>query len=180
MIDKNVFLAPCSNERINRSVLMLESPEPSSKLKSIEGIIRLDSILDVLSPEEIARLKKIYYDRRVRLWGTRFRNVWNSMNIGDYVLFYQRNYVIGVAEVAFKTVNAALATKVWGQYETGETWQNIFFVKNVCELNLHRKVLNKIAGYDETFVPQGFMRMRNEASRRILKEIVLTSHKPAR
>jgi len=170
MIEKNVFLAPCSKERINERILPIGSRTPS-KLLSIEGVILLDSIMDVLNPEEIDMLRRTYHDGKTRFWGTRFKNIWNSMKINDYVLFYQKERVISGGEVAYKTVNAALAAKVWGKHESGETWENIFFLKNVHELKIRRKALNHMAGYDETFVPQGFMRMRSEASQRFLKEL---------
>ena len=175
MVTRNVFLAPGSKEHMNRSVLPAETPEDTSKLQSIEGIIPIDNLKDALSSEEEAELRRIYPNGRVRLWGARpgLKNVWDKLENGDYVLFYNRNYFICIAEAAFKTVNSALAMKVWGEYEDGETWENIFFVKNIRKLNLHRKDFNKIAGYAENFVPQGFMKVgREEAKKRILKSIV--------
>ena len=175
-VARNVFLAPGSKEHINKSVMPLESFETAYKLKSIEGIIPLDNIADVLTQEEVLKLKEIYPDRKVRLWGARpgLKNVWDSLEVGDHILFYNQNSYICVADAAFKTANTALAKKIWGEYKTGETWENIFFVKNVKELNLPRKTFNKIAGYSEDFIPQGFMKVRNQQARdAIVKEIVL-------
>ena len=97
----------------------------------------------------------------MRLWGAKpgLKYVWNQMQNGDYVLFYSHNYFIASGEAAFKTVNKGLARKVWGEDEDGQTWDNVFFVTNVKQLNLHRKEFNKTAGYSEDFVPRGFVRV---------------------
>ena len=107
MKNRNIFLAPWSKEHINKNVVPLEPLEYAPKLKSIEGIIPLDKIIDVLSQNEFSKLKEIYPDRKVRLWGARprLKNVWDSLEVDDYVFFYNKNYYICMAEAAFKTVN---------------------------------------------------------------------------
>lgn len=171
---KNVFIAPGSREHINRSV-MTETTGREGKLASLEGLIPIDAIADTLSEDERARLDQIYPDKKVRMWGARpnLKTTWGFLNENDYVLFYSNNYYICAAECAFKTRNSKLAEKVWGKYKTGETWEYVFFLKNIKEINMSRKDFNKIAGYSEDFVPQGFMRVQNEQARnKIVERIV--------
>jgi len=181
MFEKNIFIAPGSKEHINKSVIPFEV-EKTKKLVSIQGLIPIYGIMDTLTDEERQRLEEIYPDKKIAMWGTRpgLRRVWESVKEGDIVIFYSENYYICTAEVAFKTINKKLAQKIWGKYKTGETWEYIFFVKNIRELNMHRRDFNKIAGYAENFIPQGFMRIRNDIARKRIFENIVAVHKPSR
>jgi len=175
MYKKQVFIAPGSREHINKSVIPYEGAIGRGRLTSLEGLIPIETIADTLTDEEKKKLYEIFPDKKVRMWGTRpaLKRVWDSMKKGDYVIFYSNNYYICAAEAVFKTDNEKLAEKVWGKYKTGETWNYIFFVKNVRQLNMHRKDFNKKATYKENFVPQGLMRVANDVARdRILSEII--------
>ncbi|ADB58825.1 AAA family ATPase [Archaeoglobus profundus] len=176
MYDRNVFIAPGSEEHINKSVFDLSSESGKGPLLSIKGLIPIKSIEDVLTDEEKEALKKIYSDGKVRMWGTRpsLKNTWESIREGDLVVFYSRGRYICAADIVYKTRNPELARKVWGNYDdkTGETWEYIFFVKNVRELNVDRKEFNKRVGYSENFFPQGFMRVNDESVRRKIIELV--------
>lgn len=164
MVAKNVFIAPVSNEQINKDVISSDAVKVAEKFLSIQGLIPIETIVHSLTEEERRRLEDIFPNKKVRIWGTRstLRNIWESLDEGDYVVFYSANYYAFAAEAVYKTVNEKLARKVWGEYKTGETWNYVFFVKNVRELNMDRKEFNKKIGYPEKFVPRGFMRVAKE------------------
>jgi len=171
----NVFIAPGSQEHINKSVISTEVGE-TPRLASIQGLIPIENIRDTLNETERKKLEEIYPDKRVRMWGARsgLKARWNWVKEGDIVVFYSNNYYICTAEAVYKTENKKLAEKVWGVYRTGETWDYITFIKNVRKLNMNRKDFNKIAGYSENFIPQGFMRVRNKQARdKIIENIIL-------
>jgi len=169
---ENVFIAPCANEQVRRQFLNLEPSSSSSLPKSIEGVISHNRISKFLKPKENEKLKEIFPDQKIRLWGTRLKKVWELMKIGDFVLFYKRSYYIAIAKVAFKVENEALARMIWEEFYEGMPWKYIFFIDEYYGLNLHCNALNEIAGYDKNFRPQGFMRVRLSASKKILQEII--------
>ncbi|MEM2507624.1 MAG: AAA family ATPase [Nitrososphaeria archaeon] len=174
MEERDIFIAPGSKEHINKSVFP-EEFEEVDKPFSVQGLIPIERISDALTGEERAKLVEIYPEGKVALWGARpgLKNVWDGLKEGDIVIFYNNNRYICTAEVVFKTANKRLAEKVWGRYKTGETWEYVFFIKNVRKLGIDRKEFNKIVGYNENFVPQGFMRVSDpEVKRKILTDVL--------
>mgnify|MGYP000471627505 CR=1 FL=1 len=178
-ITRQVFIAPLSKEHINNSVITDKICRRAKEIVSIEGLIPVDLVSDALTDEEERKLWEIFPDGKIRIWGTTEANeaIWDSINTGDYVLFYKRGYYIFLAEIALKMNNKGLAEKVWGEYQAGETWNLIFFVKNVQPIQISREKLNKIAGYNENFVPRGFMRVNEEAAKKIIAEIIMKKTK---
>lgn len=176
MSEKKVFIAPASKDRINESVVPAGLGEETGKLTSLQGIIPIENIADTLSEEEKRKLEEIYPDRKIRMWGTVPANKgrWQPLAEGDYVLFYAHNNFICWAETAYKTINKKLAEKVWGQSKSGGTWEYVFFVKNVKELNVTRKDFGRIPGYSENFVPQGFMQVINEKAREYIIKVIVS------
>ena len=183
MYERNVFIAPGSKEHINKSVFnlilgneSLESEEiGKGKLLSIQGSIPIESIKDVLTAEEREKLEELYPDKKVRMWGTRpgLKRVWKSINEGrDLVIFYSEGKYICAADIVYKTRNPELARKVWGNYNDKETWEYIFFVKNVKKLNIDRREFNERVGFNPNFAPQGFMRVAKDAVRRRIIEFI--------
>lgn len=174
MEERGVFIAPGSKEHINKSVFP-EEFEGVDKPFSIQGLIPIERISDTLTDEERAKLVEIYPEGKVALWGTRpgLKNVWDGLKERDVVIFYNNNRYICAAEVVFKTANKRLAEKVWGRYKTGETWEYVFFIKNVRKLGIDRKEFNRMVGYNENFVPQGFMRVSDpEVNRKVLTDVL--------
>ncbi|MBC7332972.1 MAG: AAA family ATPase [Actinobacteria bacterium] len=191
---ENVFIAPCSTEHINKDILKdisLESGKGESQLPiSIQGVIPIESIEDVLSEEEKKTLEKIYPDGKVKMWGTISESQWNPIKEGDLVVFYRNGKYICAADIVYKTHNPELARKVWGadKEETREYtffWEYIFFVKNIRQLNVDRKTFNekikyeyidkdgkKKAKYGPNFVPRSFMRIAEDPSKEKIIQLV--------
>ncbi|MEM2240432.1 MAG: AAA family ATPase [Candidatus Bathyarchaeia archaeon] len=143
-------------------------------MASLEGLISIESVSDTLSEEERLKLRELYPDGKVRMWGVKpnLRRMWEVLNEDDYVLFYSKNLYVCVGEAAFKTVNRQLAERVWGKDEAGETWEFIFFLKNILEINVHREEFNGRVGYNKDFVPEGFIRVREGVREKIIEEII--------
>ncbi len=169
-----VFIAPGSREHINRNVFAMQRVQ-SDKLQSIQGAIPISSIRDVLSTDELEKLQSIFPDGFVRMWGAKpgLHDIWDALGVDDVVVFYTENYYICHAREAYKTINAKLAERVWNRDRDGQTWECVFFIKNVSPLNMRRQDFSKVAGYSLEFKPGGFMQVKNESARlNILKEIV--------
>lgn len=166
MTTRRVFVAPGSGEHINKSVLSVEEGG-GERLISLQGLIPIEKISDTLAPQEERRLRAAYPHGGVRMWGTRpgLRSTWESIEEGDLILFYNDNYFVASAEAVYKTHNERLAETVWGQHETGETWEYVFFLDHVQPMQMHRKDFNQLTGYSQNFIPQGFMQVARESAR---------------
>ena len=181
MSNRQVFIAPSSKKQASyKSTIVEQIGSPISQVFSIEGLIPISSIQDTLSAEERKKLEEIYPDKIVRMWGARpgLRKVWDLISEGDYILFYSDNYYINTASIVFKTYNEKLADKVWGKYQTGETWSYTFFLKDVREISVHRTEFNNTVGYNEGFWPRGFIRVSNETVRENIVTKVVGDSQP--
>ncbi len=172
--ERGVFIAPGSSEHINKSVYV-PSSGATQALLSLQGLIPIENVAETLKPEERATLEKIYSDGRIRMWGTLpgGEGTWKKLKTDDIVLFYHDNYFVCVAEVAYKTRNKSLATKVWGLNRDNEAWEFVFFLKNVKELKIYREEFAKMSGYAINFVPQGFGSVANPNIRQNILEKIL-------
>lgn len=152
---KNIFLAPRSNETAYKNYI-----------SSMQGKIFAD-IKPFLSDKEAEQLAG---DNKYFVWGCQpsLRGRWESMVVGDYVLFYSHGRFISVGTLKFKKYSEALARSLWPESkESGEPWSCVFFVDNVKEINFSLEELNDLTGYHLQQV-QGFMRIsRPEATANI-------------
>lgn len=179
-VKKQVFIAPSSSEHVNRNVIRDDIVRQSKELLSIEGLIPISLVSNALSSKEKRQLQELFSDGKIRIWGTAESNksTWDSINPGDYVLFYKRGRYVYCAEIVLKMDNEKLAKTIWGEYENGETWSLVFFVKNIRPIQISREKFNMIAGYDADFIPQAFMRVNDDAAKKIIAEIIKKKYKP--
>ncbi len=179
MVQKQVFIATGSKERINKSVISVSTLEEASALTSFENLVSIDNIADLLKEEEKRILEHLYPDRKVKMWGLKqeLKEAWKSLKEGDYVVFYYDNRYVCSAQVAFKLENEEIALKVWGKDKDGKTWSLLFFLNDICVLNMPRSDFNVKAGYKEKFAPRGFMRVGSKAAKRIIEEIITKATK---
>jgi hypothetical protein len=105
----HVFLAPASSEHVNESVFA--KPIVGIEIASIQGLIPIDKVSDVLTKQEKEDLAKVFPDGMLRMWGTRSmkEETYQLASEGDPVLFYHRGTYTFVGELAYKTKNEQLA-----------------------------------------------------------------------
>jgi predicted RNA-binding protein len=150
-------------------------PGTELHLKSIRDGVSLGLIEDALRSEEKEKLRRIYENKPIRLWGAlpSLRSTWEVMNVGDIALFSPRGsgcYKY-YGEVALKLQNKDLARKmrelIWEK--EGEKYEYIFFVKDVREISVRKEKINGLAGYKGIRVPTRLMRV---ASSEAVKAII--------
>ena len=156
-----ICLAPASSEHVNPDVFI--QPVDSVTIASIQGLIPIDRVADVLTGQERAELERIYPNKRIRMWGTRSlsEDTWNKIQPGTPVLFYHKGNYIFQAEVVYKTKNKKLADRVWKPFR-GTSWDEVFFFDGVTAINIPKEKLARIANYDKEFYPQAFMAVKEE------------------
>lgn len=131
--------------------------------------------LNLLDPETIEKLKLNISDKKVRMWGAKpgpsnLRN-WNNLNEGDSILAYSRGEFLYYAKILCKTPkpNQLLAKEIWGTNKDGETWEYIFFIKDLIKIKIDKRKFNSFFDYGVNNNPFGFGLVKKEKLERKLK-----------
>ena len=112
---------------------------------------------------EYEKLLEISDQGKLRLWGvTPGKNGSNiskykKLSVGDYVYFTRDKKVYSSGEISFLFENKELATKLWGTDASGQTWENMYALKNVTKQDIPYSVLRNAIGSD---VGDNFMGFR--------------------
>lgn len=101
----------------------------------------------------------------VRAWGTkpgqddRHVGTWSRMERGDWVLFGFDGLFPVAARVLASEHSPQVARRLWGEDE-GETWEYMYLLDEVREVDIPRLSLNERLGYQPGNYVQGFSRVR--------------------
>jgi hypothetical protein len=143
----NLFLAPGTEENLNRS---------------IRKSVGRDVVAAHLSGDEIAALDRAAGNASLHCWATTQSkaSVFEEMSPGDVVLFTQRatgkfNYL---AHVIFKIDSESLGRALWS-FVPNEPWRLIYFVEGVEEVGIDKTRLVTEFGYKSNFDVPGFIRV---------------------
>lgn len=143
-------------------------------IDTIERKRTIDEAEKFLTKEEIEILKNTYHSGPFAVWGAvpgpgNIRT-WDSMESGDYVLIYKSGKVIFAAEVALKTRNQQMAKYLWGEDDSGNTWEYMYFLVNPQKTDVNMSKLNPYFGYSVNYFPRGFMGIEQDKANEILKQ----------
>lgn len=124
-----------------------------------------------LSDSLLNELRDAGYSDNVKMWGAdpgpnNARN-WGRIQKGDRVLVYSKGRFLFYASVIAKTHNPRLAENAWGFNKESKTWEYIYFLDDVREVNFDRCRFAGFFGYQSSFIPQGF----NFINREIIENI---------
>jgi len=126
-----------------------------------------------LSSEESSKLENYVHGRPYAVWGAvpgvGNTRTWETMETGDYVLIYRSGKIIAAAEVADKIRNSQVAEYFWNKDISGNTWEYIYFLTNVIEVNVSQSSLNHYLGYSDNYFPRGFMAIDQEKTNKLLQ-----------
>jgi hypothetical protein len=146
---------------VNLFRITASSPEAYQHyIDTIERGFSLDSISRFLADKQTETLKNIYGDNLIRAWGATPGSgnikTWEKMEVGDPVLIYRKGNFEYYAFVTFKLHYPDLAKRLWRTNTAGETWEYVYFLDNLVEISVPRRVFNELLGYEDNFNPQGF------------------------
>ncbi|HEX6456698.1 MAG TPA: hypothetical protein VF009_09305, partial [Solirubrobacterales bacterium] len=113
--------------------------------------------------------RKLARPRRAGLaaWGTKAgendTNVgtWLAMRGGDWVLFYFDGLFPVCARVLFTEHSPAAAKRLWGE-DGGETWEYMYLLDEVRQVDIPRLPANRKLGYRSSFHPRRFSRVARD------------------
>lgn len=119
--------------------------------ETIEKPVPLERIRPHISDELFVTLKGLYPEGRALVWGAipGVQNTpkWDRMQTGAIVLFYKDKKFISSAQLTLKTRNSQLARELWKTRKGGETWELVFFLKDLHQENLPYTNLQKTIAF---------------------------------
>ena len=149
-------------------------------LNSVNESISIDSILNHLSSEQAQLLYEVYPSGKFKCWGVTPSNTninkWNRVQSGDVTLFARQGKIFAKATTTVKFQNRALALELWKTNKAGDTWEYMYFLDEVEELEVPYSVFNKIIGYEDNYVIQGFNVLRHDKARKVFDTLGLWSN----
>ena len=95
------------------------------------------------------------------------------MSPGDLILLYRKKRFFQAGKIIFKTHNENLAKELWGSRADGETWENIFLIDELNNIDIPIEVFNKILNYKPNYIVQGYQVYDEKKSENIVAELDL-------
>lgn len=151
---------------------------------TIESPVALDRINASINDSERLRLSEVFAGRAaIPTWGvTPGKNdvnvrKWDRIQPGDLALFSRDGHIMASSFVAAKIHARELALELWQTNADGEAWEYVYFLDEVTSLDIPYAAFNRVAGYKETNVIQGFNVLDESRSVRISEALELRSQR---
>jgi predicted HNH restriction endonuclease len=90
------------------------------------------------------------------------------MNVGDAILIYKYEYFTHAGYVSYKLTSPDIADLFWGRNDSGKTWELIYFLQDLTEVNIPINVFNSKIGY-RNWKPRGFGRISDSNLENLIK-----------
>lgn len=141
---------------------------------TIEKPVAFDRIAKHVDNETLELLRGIYGGGAIPTWGATpgtnkvNESKWNRIDPGDIALFLKESKAFASAVVTLKARSPDLARELWGVNEDGQTWELIYFLKDVTARDFAYDRLNKAAGYNPANRFQGFTVLEEDQSQAAL------------
>jgi hypothetical protein len=156
-----------------RNIFMLYMPPTNYEAivhyeETIKHRVPLERIARFLSPDLNARLKEVFGDKPIAIWGSRNsdanRRKFDHMEALDDILIVVGETIRLLGIVAAKTINPDLSRELWKNLQGNETagWDLIYFIANPREIDLPFEAFCRLIGYQENYRLQGFSTVSTE------------------
>ncbi len=147
--------------------------------ETISKRVPLSYINSFLSEIQRKDLEEIYPNGTCCIWGItpggHNQLNWNKIDRGDVTLFSGGGIIFASGTTTYKFHNRELAEKLWGYNPKRETWEYIYFLEEIRELNIPYANFNKIIGYKSNYIIQGFTIPDEGKSLRVIRDFDLES-----
>jgi len=138
-----------------RVIIQPASNKDSRKhfVDTVENPVDL-SLHETSAGSDFAKLMELSENGKVAMWGvTPGKNganlsKFNKIEVGDFVFFTRDNKVYSTGEITHIFNNPKLATEIWTTDANGQTWENMYTLKNVQEQDIPYPVLRNAIGSD--------------------------------
>ena len=125
---------------------------------TIENPVPLSRVRPFLSDEDYRSLIGLYDGGHVWVWGAKpsGRSRWARIQSGDIFLFYGNKRFTRSASVTMTCHNRNLAADLWCPDQDGETWEYVFFLNNLRDVEIAVEDFNLLVGYEPNYFYPGF------------------------
>jgi hypothetical protein len=129
---------------------------------TISRPVVLSHVYSLLSTPMIEHLEGLFPSGSAAMWGvTPGKNgvnirKWEKVELGALVLFAANGRIFGSGIVAAKFHNRELAEHLWNFDANGMTWEYMYALDEVRDLNIPYLDFNNSVGYAPNYVIQGF------------------------
>ncbi|MGS0531984.1 HNH endonuclease [Bacillus mycoides] len=141
--------------------------------------IEFEKIKPFLQQEDANNLSEIYKGNLIRVWGItpspQKIKQWEKIQRGDITLFSANKQIFASATIAYKVHNLELAKHLWGETDSGESWEYIYFLDEIKHQSISLSVFNRLLDYEEGNLIQGFRVLDQEKSNIIMSAFDLYS-----
>lgn len=129
---------------------------------TIQQKVSFERIGQYVSRDIAARLKHIFGDRPIAVWGSRDgpanRGKYEKMEQGDDLLIVEGETIRFMGKAALKTVNPDLSRELWKNINPKESsgWDLIYFIANPVEIDVPFKAFCRLFSYERGYQLRGF------------------------
>jgi len=150
-------------------------------LDTVEQLVSLDQIAEFVGETDLRNLRSIFREEGAAAWGvtpgkrSAGASKWERMQTGDVALFSRKGKIFSAGTVVYKIHNPELARALWAEDEEGQTWEYMYFLKDLRQLDISYEIFNLAAGYNPKNVIQGFSVLADAKSKKVLELIDIQS-----
>jgi len=135
---------------------------------TIQQKVSFDRISRFVSRDVGTRLKRIFGERRIAVWGSRDtranRAKFEKMSEGDDLLIVEGTSTKFMGKVALKVVSSELSHELWDNLNPAMAsgWELIYFIGNAVEIDVPFREFCRLFEYEETYQLRGFTSVSND------------------
>ena len=134
---------------------------------TIEKLVPKENIYPLLTNEQKG-LFDIYCGNAVAVWGVtegktvQNKTKWQKLKNGDIALLYTNRKIFNKGKITLCIHNEELARSLWSVNSEGKTWEYIYFLDELQEIDLPILDFNNALSYKSNYIIQGFNVLENE------------------
>ena len=150
---------------------------------TIENLVPLARCESRLSKSAFQELQNAHPSGSAAMWGVTpgsknvNRNKWEKIQVGDLALFSRDGGIKATAIVTAKFHSPKLAVELWERDSDGDTWEYMYALDEVRNVDIPYPEFNAIVGYKDNYIIQGFNVLDSEKSIKFLDRFEFWSEK---
>ena len=147
---------------------------------TIEKPVEFQNFHSLIDPKIFAALVQAHPSGKAAVWGVvpgkspGNINKWNRISAGDLVLFAADKRIRSYGLVSLKFNSKKFAEKLWGQNEENQTWEYMYTLTDIKDIDISYEEFNDVVGYKANNVIQGFTVMDEAKSEKFLNYLAVT------
>ena len=124
---------------------------------TIANPVPLDRLAPHLTADQISTLRPFASRGAIAVWGVTpgvngvNERKWRKVERDDITIFLRAGRAVSFGVVCEKVHAPGLAKELWGEQADGQTWEYVYFLRDIQEVDIPYPTLNAAAGYAPGF-----------------------------